>query len=110
GDWGGKGRMDLVMGAPDASVQSKVNNGAAYLVFGGSQYCDTPPSSKVRFPVVDSNGTYYQNVTVIAGTAGAVCGKPAGMEVAIKRLSDGRYWDGKDWAPSQTWNSARLET
>ncbi|MBN2753427.1 MAG: T9SS type A sorting domain-containing protein [Candidatus Goldbacteria bacterium] len=57
--------------------------------------CLDLPSSVVAFP---QDGQSYDTINQISGTAYAVCGLVTKVEIALRRLSDGYFWNGASWA------------
>lgn len=62
-----------------------------------------PPTSYISFP---QNGKTYSNIEKIYGQAQDVGSGVAFVRVRLKDLTDGTYWNGKDWATNEIWVKA----
>jgi outer membrane protein assembly factor BamB len=49
---------------------------------------------------------YYNSVTSITGEASDTYSDIATVEIAVKRVSDGNYWDGGGWGVPEVWLAA----
>lgn len=60
----------------------------------------TAPASRVRTP---SEGSTLPGLSFLAGTADGTGSRPAAVQAALQRISDGAFWDGAGWVPVEAW-------